>query len=92
MENIRNRIDVKLVNKKKDNLKSTSKPSHMSHKIFVNNLVKSKSKFSLKRNKPAYIGMCILDLSKVLIHEFHYDYIKINMTANQNCYSQTLIV
>ena len=49
----------------------------MSHKIFDNNLVaKRKSKVSLKLNKPAYIGMCILELSKILMYEFHYDYIK----------------
>ena len=38
-ENLRNRIDVKLVNNEKDYLKCTSKPSYMSHKIFDNNLV-----------------------------------------------------
>ena len=36
MENLRNRIDVKLVNNQKDYLKRTSKPSYMSHKIFDN--------------------------------------------------------
>ena len=39
MENLRNRIDVKLVSNKKDYLKWTSKPSCMSHKIFDNDLV-----------------------------------------------------
>ena len=39
MKNVRNRIDVKLVNNEKDYLKCTSKPSYMSHKIFDNNLV-----------------------------------------------------
>ena len=39
-------------------------------KIFDNDLVTSKS------NKPVYVGMCMLDLSNVFIHEFHYDYIK----------------
>ena len=34
------------------------------------------SKVTLALNKPAYAGMCILDLSKVLMHEFHYSYIK----------------
>ena len=45
----------------------------MSHKIFDNNIVAiRKSKY----NKPAYTGMCILELNKVLICEFHYDYIR----------------
>ena len=49
----------------------------MLHKIFDNNLVVvRKSKLALKFNKPAYIGMCILELSKVLMYKFHYDYIK----------------
>ena len=39
MENLRNRIDIKLVNNKKDYLKCTSKPNYMSHKVFGNNLV-----------------------------------------------------
>ena len=76
-ENLRNRISIQLVSNEKDNLKSTSKRSYMSHKIFDNNLVATrKSKLALKPNKPAYIGMCILELSKVLMYRFHYDYIK----------------
>ena len=63
MENLRNRIDVKLVKNKKDYLKCTSKPSYMSYKIFDNNLVATrKSKVSLKLNKPASLGMCIWEL------------------------------
>ena len=77
MGNLRNRINVQLVNNEKEYLKCTSKPSYMSHKIFDNNSVAiRKSKLALKLNKPAYIGMCILELSKVSMHEFHYDYIK----------------
>ena len=53
MENLRNRIDVKLVNNEKDYLKCTSKASYMSHKILDNNLVAiRKCKVSLKFNKP----------------------------------------
>ena len=49
----------------------------MSHKIFDNTLAAiRKSNLELKLNKPAYIGMCILNLSKVVMYEFHYDYIK----------------
>ena len=77
MKNLRSRIDVKLVNNKKDYLKCTSKPSYMLHNIFGNNSgVIWKSKVSLKLNKPAPIGMRILELGKVLMYEFHYDYIK----------------
>ena len=77
MENLRNKIDVKLVSNKKDYLKWTSKPSYMLHKTLDNNLVAiRKKKVTLMLNNPAYNGMCILELSKVLMYEFHYDYIK----------------
>ena len=49
----------------------------MSHKIFDNDLVAiCKNKVTLMLNKPGYIGMCILELSKVLMYKFYYDYIK----------------
>ena len=49
----------------------------MLHIIFDNNLVAvRKRKVSLKLNKPAHIGMCILELSNVLMYEFRYDYMK----------------
>ena len=83
MENFRNRIDVKLASNKKDYLKWTSKPSYMSHKIFKNDLVAiCKKKVRLTLNKPAYIGMCILELSEVLMYEFDYDYIKNKYGSN----------
>ena len=56
----------------------------MSHKIFDNNLVATrKNKVTLTLNIPVYIEMCILVLSKVLMYEFHYDYI-INIYG-KNC-------
>ena len=46
----------------------------MSHKIFDNYLVAIRlTKVELKLNKPSYIGICIFELSKVLMYEFHYD-------------------
>ena len=49
----------------------------MSYKIFeIDLVVIRKSKGAVMLNNPAYIGMCILGLSKVLIYEFYYDYIK----------------
>ena len=62
---------------RKHYLKGTSKPNYMLHKMFYNNLVTMrKSKLASKLNKPVYIEMCISKLSKVLMYEFHYDYIK----------------
>ena len=75
-ENLRNRIDVRLVSKKKDYLKWISKQSDVSH-VFDNDLAAMpKTKVTLKAKKPAYFGKCILDFSKVLMYEFHYDEIK----------------
>ena len=64
----------------------------MFHKIFDNNLVMiRKSKFALKLNKRTYMGMCILDLSKVLINEFHCNFIK-NKFNNKSKLLFTVIV
>ena len=68
MENLRNRIDVKIVSNKKYYLKGISKPSYMSHTMFGNDYLVAihKSKVTLTLNKPAYVGICILDLSIIV--------------------------
>ena len=77
MENIRKRVDVRLVTDEKKLLKYSSKPTYVSSKIFNENLVAvHKIKETLTLNRPAYVGMCILDLSKTLMYDFHYNYIK----------------
>ena len=77
MENIRKRVDVRLVTDEKKLLKMTSKPTYVNSKIFNENLVAvHKIKETLTLNRPAYVGMCILDLSKTLMYDFHYKYIK----------------
>ena len=49
----------------------------MPRKIIDNDLVAIRNnKVTLSLNKLAYIGMCILELTKELMYEFHYDYIK----------------
>ena len=77
MENIRNRVDVRLVNGKEKALRLIAKPNFHAISIFSENLIainmkKTKQVF----NKPIYLGMSILDLSKNLMYEFHYNYIK----------------
>ena len=77
MENIRKRVDVRLITDEKKLLKMASKPTYVSNKIFNENLVAvHKIKETLTLNRPAYVGMCILDLSKTLMYDFHYNYIK----------------
>ena len=80
MENLRNRIDVKLINNKENYLRCT----YISRKIYDNNVVAiRKRKLALKLSKPVYLGMCILELSKALMYEFHYDSIK-NKNGNKS--------
>ena len=77
MENLRKRVDVRLITDDKKLLKIASKPTYVSSKIFNENLVAvHKIKETLTLNRPAYVGMCILDLSKTLMYDFHYNYIK----------------
>ena len=77
MENLRKRVDVRLVTDEKKLDKLTSKPTNVSSKIFNENLMAvHKIKESLTPNRPAYLGMCILDLSKTLMYDFHHGYIK----------------
>ena len=77
MENLRKRVDVQLVTSEKRLLRIASRPTFVSTKIFNESLVSvRKIKENLVLNKPAYVGMCILDLSKTLMYDFHYNYIK----------------
>ena len=93
MENIRKRVDVRLVTDEKKLLKLTSKPTYVSSKIFNENLVAvHKIKETLTLNRPAYVGMCILDLSKLSCMIFIIIISKINMATKLSYFSQTLIL
>ena len=77
MENIRNRVDIRLVTRVSQAKKLTCKPNYQHHTIFCENLTAvHMKKVSLKFNKPVYLGMSILDISKTLMYDFHYNYIK----------------
>ena len=80
MENIRNRVNIKLVNTEEQFKKLTAKPNYESRKILNDNDNESlvsvhMKKTSLTMNKPVYLGMSILDLSKTLMYDFHYNYV-----------------
>ena len=77
MENLRKSINIKLVNNAKDYLKCVSRPTFVFQKIFSKYLVAvHKIKSVLILNKPIYVGFSILELSKLLMHDFHYNYFK----------------
>ena len=77
MENVRNRINVKLVISEKACNKLAKKSNFKSANIFRENLIAvHMEKTTVKFNKPIQIGMSILDLSKTLMYRFHYDYVK----------------
>ena len=77
MENIRKRVNIHLVSNEKDAKKLTTKPNFHHFTIFSENLIAIHMKqTSLTFNKPVYLGMCILDLSKTIMYDFHYNYIK----------------
>ena len=77
MENIENRVDIKLVASETEALKLSARVNYDRCTIFDENLVAvHMSKTKLVYDKPIYLGMCILDLSKTLMYDFHYNYIK----------------
>ena len=77
IETLRKRVDVRLVTDRKKLAKMVARPTYVSSKIVNEDLVAvNKIKEKLALNRPAYVGTCILELSKVLRYDFHYNYIK----------------
>ena len=77
MENVRKRVDIHLVNSEKRAAKLTSRPNFKHLTIFNEDLSAIEmKKTKILYNKPVYLGMSILDLSKTLMYDFHYNYIK----------------
>ena len=84
MENIRNRVVVRLVNNQNKAKKLISKPNFRHCTIFDENLIAILMKRTkLTFDKPVYCGMVILDLSKTLMYDFHYGYILPKYEKNQ---------
>ena len=83
MENLPKSINVRPVNNEKDFLKYTSRPAHITHKIFGKNYAAiNEIKPVLTLNKPIYVGFNVLELSKWLMYDFHYSFTKNTL----NCY------
>ena len=77
MENVRNHRDIKLVVTNERRKKLTSEPNYHTCKQFSENLMAIEMrKTNVYMNKPIYLGQAILDISKTLMYEFWYDYLK----------------
>ena len=77
MENLRKRSNIKLETDPDHLLKLTRQPTYVSSKIFDENLVGVQmKKVRLVLDKPSYVGFSILELSKTLMYDFHYNYIR----------------
>ena len=78
MENIRKRVDIQLVTNEKQARKLIVKPNFHHRNIFCEKLTAfHMKKTKLLFDKPIYLGLSILDISKIIMYEFHYNYIKI---------------
>ena len=77
MENVTNHRDIKLVTTDKRRSILASEPNYHSSKCISKDLmIMEMKKVEVKMNKPIYLGQAILDISKTLMYEFWYDYIK----------------
>ena len=91
MENVRKHRDIKLVKTDEKVNKLVSEPNYHSTKRFSENLLATEmKKTKVKMNKPIYLGMSILDVSKTLMYNFWYDYFKPKYGDNAKlCYTDT---
>ena len=87
MENIRKHRNIKLVTNRNKYLRMVMKPNFKSGVLFGENLMGCEmghTKVVMK--KPVYLGQTIIDLSKIVMYEFHYDYMKPKFKDFQLCY------
>ena len=91
MENVRRHRDIKLVKTDKRKNRLVSKPNYHTRKWFSENLLAIEmKKTKVKMNKPIFLGLSILEISKTLMHEFWYDYMEPKYGDNVKlCYMDT---
>ena len=91
MENIRKHRDIKLVTTDKKRNKLVSEPNYHTINYISEDLpIIEMNKMKVKMNKPIYLGLSILDISKILMYKFWYDYMKPKYNDNVKlCYMDT---
>ena len=76
MENMRKRMKIRVIITEKGFLKYASRPTYINHNIYGKNFVViHEKKEVLKSNKPIYVGCTVLELSKLAVYEFYYDFL-----------------
>ena len=91
MENIRKDRVIKLLTTDKKRYKLVSEPNYHTINLISEDLsIIEMTKTKVKMNKPIYLGLSILEISKILMYEFWYDYMKPKYNDNVKlCYSDT---
>ena len=91
IENVRKHKDKKLVCTEKKRKRLASKPNYCNTLRFSDHLIAmDMRRVEVLMNKPVYLGQAILDLSKTVMYEFHYDYAKPKYgSAAKLCYMDT---
>ena len=91
IENIRKHRDIKLVTTYKKRSKLVSEPNyHIINLISEDSSIIEMKKTKVKMNKAIYLGLSILEISKTLMYEFWYDYMKPKYNDNVKlCYMGT---
>ena len=91
MDNIRKHRDIKLVTTDKKRSKLVSEPNYHTINLISEDLsIIEMKKTKVKMNKPIYLGLSILEISKILMYEFWYDYMKPKYDNNVKlCYMDT---
>ena len=91
MENVRNHRDIKLVTTDKKRSKLVSEPNYHTMNYISENLsIIEMKRTKVKMNKPIYLGLPSLEISKLLMYEFWYDYMKPKYDDKvKSCYGGT---
>ena len=87
---MRKRIKIRIIKTQKDFLKFASRPTYISNNIFGKRLVVIHEKIEkLTLNKPIYVGNTVLELSKLAMYKFHYDFMKSEVDIFTLLYTDT---
>ena len=93
MENVRKHRDIKLVTTEEKRIKLVSEPNYHTTKHLSDNfLAIEKKKAKVKVSKPVYLRMSMLDISKTLMYDFWFDYVKPKYNDEQNYAAWILLV